>query len=86
MLGQKVGGHQGDPRTRPLLPASNQGVPSPPHLHPTLESRGLASWASQSPSPTPFTPEGPVLGIPRGLGAEAMGGREGAALPSGGQG
>lgn len=86
MLGQKVGGHQGDPRTRPLLPASNHGAPSPPHLHPTLESRGPASWASQSPSPTPFAPEGPVLGIPRGLGAEAMGGREGAALPSGGQG
>lgn len=32
MLGQKVRGQRGDPRTRPPLPASNQGAPTP-HDH-----------------------------------------------------
>ena len=89
MLEQKVGGHQGDPRTPPRLPAANRGTPKPPPpLRPTSESQALALWASHSPSPTPFSLEGQALRLPRGLGVEAGGvaGRKRAAPPPGGEG
>lgn len=65
MLGQKVGGYQGDLQTRPPPPATSRGAPTSPPLRLTSDSRGPAPWAPHSPSPTPFVRPGRPRSPPR---------------------